>query len=457
KNTYSAESRGKLLRWFKSTVRHMGSRKTNMIAVGTLLHTESLLARFVNRNEFQNWNNKIIYRAVIHDARREDLWERWAKIVFFQEKYKGTIAKYQFDEENLDFDAIFPKLRERSYVMEDSRVASWFDCLDEGFKASFPDYSERQFQQIEMLLKYFREEQGGLKAADSFFNDHKELMLEGSKVLWEDQHDYYSLMKIKKIEGPYEFNREMQNDPRNLEDCYFNPEKFQYWTKKYETEADLLNDFRDELDFFGACDPSMGEGKGKNLDYSAIIILARHRKEGIFYLLKADIKQRTPEELVQDIVNCHRGRTFSGFVMEANLFQSLFIHSIRIQAAQDGVHTSIQPIHNTTNKEHRIKQLGNYITPGWIRFCRDHERLLEQLTDFPMGSHDDGPDALEMALRCANLTPPGTKWASLTSDHGSPELKILPENVRDPNRREYGSDYDIYNDKLENDPWDDDD
>jgi len=468
KNTYSLESRSKLLKWFKSTIRYAGSKKTNMVAVGTLLHTESLLSRFVNRNEFQNWNNKVIYRAVISDAKREDLWEKWVKIRFFQEKYKGTIAKYQFDEENLDFSAIFPKLRERNYVAEDNHVASGFDVLDEGFKGYFPDYSERQFLLLEMLLKYFREEQDGLKAADSFFNDHRELMEEGAKVLWPEEYDYYSLMKIKKIEGPYEFNREMQNDPRSLEDCYFDPEKFEYWTKKYPTEADLINDLGDELDFFGACDPSMGpkmgvnagKRKGKDRDYSAIIVLARHRKENIFYVLKADIKVRTPEELVQDIVNCHRGRTFSGFVFETNVFQGLFIPSIRTLAAHEGVHTSIQPINSNGNKEYRIRQLGNYITPGWIRFSREHERLLEQLKDFPMSSHDDGPDALEMVLRCANQTLPGTVWGSLTSDDGSSQLKILPENVRDPNKKNYGKDYDPTDDSTGEDYYygkDDDD
>jgi hypothetical protein len=28
--------------------------------------------------------------------------------------------------------------------------------------------------------------------------------------------------------------------------------------------------------------------------------------------------------------------------------------------------------------------------------------LVDQLRDFPAGAHDDGPDALEMALRLAN-------------------------------------------------------
>ena len=83
KNTYTAEAREKLLKWFKGTVRFIGSKRTNMVAVGTLLHPESLLSRFINQNEFQNWDPKLIYKAVIENAKREDFWERWRKIVFY--------------------------------------------------------------------------------------------------------------------------------------------------------------------------------------------------------------------------------------------------------------------------------------------------------------------------------------------------------------------------------------
>lgn len=445
KNTYTSESRAKLLKWFKGTVRFIGSKRTNMVAVGTLLHPESLLARFINRNEFQNWNTKLVYRAVIEDAKREDLWEKWKDIVFFKEKYQGKLARYLFDEEGLDFDALFPKIIGQNYVDQNHYVVQWFNGVDEAFRSECPELKEEQFQKIDAILTFLRKREDGIKAADCFFHDHKQEMLEGSKVLWESEHDYYSLMKNKKIEGPQEFNREMQNDPKNIEECYFNPDKFEYWTRKFETEAALVNEFRDDLEYFGACDPSMG-GKGKNADYSAIVILARHRRENIFYILKADIKQRSPDELIQDIVNCHRLRTFSGFVMEANLFQGLFISSIRTQSAQEGVPTSVEPIYNTTNKEHRIRQLGNFITPGWLRFAKDHDRLLEQLRDFPLGSHDDGPDALEMALRCANSTKPGTVWAGLNTNDGSPQ--VLSPFTRDPDAREYGPNYDTNDDST---------
>lgn len=450
KNTYTAEAREKVLKWFKGTVRYMGSpKRTNMVAVGTLLHTESLLARFINRNEFQNWETKLLYKAVIEDAKREDLWEQWRKIVFFQEKYKGKVSKHLFDNAGLDYDAMLPSIKKRNYIDEQGHVVEWFDGLDDVFKNLCPELSEEHLLKLENILMFIKNNEEGVLAADGFFYDHKIDMLLGSKVLWEAEHDYYSLMKIKKIEGPHEFNREMQNDPKNAEDCVFDPEKFEYWTKKHESEVELINAYKDDLEFFGACDPSIGSKK-RTSDYSAIIILARHRKENTLYVLSAEIKKRSQEELVQDIVNCHRNRSFAGFVFEANLFQVLFIPAIRIHAAQEGVHVSILPIQSMGNKELRVKQLANFITPGWLRFSKDHERLLEQMKDFMQpGSHDDGPDALEMAVRCANSTKPGTVWAGLNTNDGSP--RILSPYCQNPDAREYGEAYNKYNDSTPKD------
>jgi hypothetical protein len=52
----------------------------------------------------------------------------------------------------------------------------------------------------------------------------------------------------------------------------------------------------------------------------------------------------------------------------------------------------------------RIRRLGSYLSKRQLRFlaCSPSTRLLvEQLRDFPCGAHDDGPDALEMAIRLA--------------------------------------------------------
>ena len=62
-------------------------------------------------------------------------------------------------------------------------------------------------------------------------------------------------------------------------------------------------------------------------------------------------------------------------------------------------------IDNQVNKQGRIRRLTPYLAGGRIRFKAQSpgaRLLVKQLRDFPHADHDDGPDALEMALRLAN-------------------------------------------------------
>jgi predicted phage terminase large subunit-like protein len=62
-------------------------------------------------------------------------------------------------------------------------------------------------------------------------------------------------------------------------------------------------------------------------------------------------------------------------------------------------------INNSTNKLVRIRRLGPYLSQHRLRFHAKSPAtrlLVDQLRDFPLGAHDDGPDALEMAIRLAD-------------------------------------------------------
>ena len=70
-------------------------------------------------------------------------------------------------------------------------------------------------------------------------------------------------------------------------------------------------------------------------------------------------------------------------------------------------------IHNSTDKTGRIQSLQSLIKSGNLRLSRRHIILLEQLRQFPMGKHDDGPDALQMAVSVTSAQPPtlsGVSW-----------------------------------------------
>lgn len=244
-------------------------------------------------------------------------------------------------------------------------------------------------------------DEGGFHAANRFFEDNKAVMLEGTKVLWEMMEDYYTLMKIREIEGSFSFDSEKQNDPTSARDCRYNPDDFYYWDDAHPTTEKLLESFGNEYSIIAACDPSVGVMTSRS-DHSAIIVLAKHK--GKLYCLDADIKQRPQDELVEAIINfCKIRRPMNKFVIEANLFPELLLKTVQEHAYKENVVAPFKEIRNIKNKELRIFGMETYITTGTILFSRKHSVLLDQLKYFPRGDHDDGPDALEMALREAEV------------------------------------------------------
>jgi predicted phage terminase large subunit-like protein len=103
-----------------------------------------------------------------------------------------------------------------------------------------------------------------------------------------------------------------------------------------------------------------------------------------------------------------RNSGWPGFAVEANQFQELLVADFdRATENRGGVPFPIYPVNNMVNKEVRIRRLGSYLSRGLIRFKGSSpgaELLVQQLREFPEGDHDDGPDALEMAIRLAAET-----------------------------------------------------
>jgi len=60
---------------------------------------------------------------------------------------------------------------------------------------------------------------------------------------------------------------------------------------------------------------------------------------------------------------------------------------------------ALQGYTSTKNKEDRILSMAPKIGLGWLEFDKSlPAQLFEQMQQFPTGSHDDGPDAVERAI-----------------------------------------------------------
>jgi predicted phage terminase large subunit-like protein len=152
-----------------------------------------------------------------------------------------------------------------------------------------------------------------------------------------------------------------------------------------------------------ALDPSKGHDARRG-DYSAFVMLSVSQ-DGRMYV-DADLARRPTPQIVADGVEWIRRFEPQAFGTETNQYQELLEQDFAEELARQGV-KGISPwgIDNRVNKVIRIRRLGPLLSQRRLLFRENSPStrlLVDQLRDFPLGDHDDGPDALEMAVRLAD-------------------------------------------------------
>lgn len=244
----------------------------------------------------------------------------------------------------------------------------------------------------------------GEVAASDFLSEHRAEMHEGARVLWPERESYEDLMLLRATQGRASFQAEKQNEPMDPDSCLFREEAIRYWDDSAEpefTDADeLRNRLGPRLRFHGACDPSLGRS-GRGGDYTAIVTVAVDTQTDRMYVVDADIARRRPEQTIRRIVELSKIYDYEEFSVETNQFQELLAEQLETRLREQGRYMRLERVNHTGNKKARIQSLEPWVASGRLRFSRRHAVLLEQLRQFPLGAHDDGPDALEMAVSIA--------------------------------------------------------
>jgi predicted phage terminase large subunit-like protein len=247
-----------------------------------------------------------------------------------------------------------------------------------------------------------QEQFGGKTGADparAYLAENAAAMGSG-RVLWPEAYSYDHLMQIRLREGEAAFQAELQNEPLDPQQCIFSSANMIYWDDQYSSVEHLLGSLGAHGDFYGACDPSLG-GDPTRGDYTAIIILFKPRKSNVKYVIAADLARMTPDKAIEKILQYGKMYRMTNFGVESNQFQQLMVDDLKRRARSQGIALPIHSIKNRAAKQQRIAALEPEVSQGLLVFSRRHQLLLEQLRAFPMGKHDDGPDALEMAVSTA--------------------------------------------------------
>jgi predicted phage terminase large subunit-like protein len=233
------------------------------------------------------------------------------------------------------------------------------------------------------------------RAARAFYEEHRDEMNTGARVLWPELEDLYTLMCMRAEGGRAAFEREKQNSPIAPEQCE--------WPEDHFDESIWFDQWPRQLAIKTlAIDPSKGADSRRS-DYSAIVMLGLDRR-GVLYA-EADLARRPVSQIVADGVALYRRFQPHAFGVEINQFQELLGSEFETEFRRQGV-LAPRPrlIDNHVNKLVRIRRLGPHLATGRLKMKSNSPGtalLVDQLRDFPAGDHDDGPDALEMALRLA--------------------------------------------------------
>jgi predicted phage terminase large subunit-like protein len=236
---------------------------------------------------------------------------------------------------------------------------------------------------------------GYRQAARRFYEEHRQDMEAGAILLWPEEEDLYTLMCMRVEGGRTAFEREKQNSPVNPDLCE--------WPESYFDESIWFETWPGRLLVKTlALDPSKGADSRRG-DYSALVMLGVDRQGLVF--VEADLARRPTPQIVADGVEIYRRFRPDVFGIEANQFQDLLGAEFESELRRQGLLAARPwPLENHVNKLVRIRRLGPYLAGRRLRFKTGSpgtRELVEQLQQFPIGDHDDGPDALEMAVRLA--------------------------------------------------------
>lgn len=267
------------------------------------------------------------------------------------------------------------------------------------------------WDQFEALLLNAENPQIGEAAAMAFYGERKAAMDKGAKVSWPALRPLVKLMIRRAREGHAAFDSEQQNDPVAGEDAPF-ANSIRFWVNRL-----------DEWIFYGACDPSLGR-QGNSRDPSAIGVGGYQRERGILSVVEAQIKKRTPDRIISDIIEFQREYCCIVWGVEAVQFQEFLRTELVKRSAAQGVPVPARALTPITDKVLRIESLQPHMHNGLILLHSSQQTLVDQFRHFPKADHDDGPDMVQMLWMLAVT---GGIAAAAQSGNGTDEPQTARE------------------------------
>ena len=159
----------------------------------------------------------------------------------------------------------------------------------------------------------------------------------------------------------------------------------------------------EDAEVFAFCDPSLGVD-----DPSAIVTVLK--QDHAWTVLHCDIGYWSHTQLIEKLIELQSRYKYRAVGIEANSLGKAksdtepcsFEIVLRERQSLAGVTVPYKLVWHGVPKAARIESVEPYYTNGQLQFLetwnQDYPELIDQLIQFPLAAHDDGPDALAGAV-----------------------------------------------------------
>jgi predicted phage terminase large subunit-like protein len=207
------------------------------------------------------------------------------------------------------------------------------------------------------------------------------------RITYPERFDETDLQGLHDALGSYMFSCLYLNTPVRSEDMTFRQEWFDY----YVTEPQHLINYT-TVDPGG--DPEDTKG---NPDYNVVMTTGKDLSSGRIYVLDYFHERCNPGELIGAIFRHYKKWHPVKVVVEGVAYQKSLGYWIRERMRKQAEFFNLEFLtHGKASKGSRIQSLQPIIQTKTLVFRKWMTELVNELTSFPLGAHDDLADALAM-------------------------------------------------------------
>lgn len=279
------------------------------------------------------------------------------------------------------------------------------------------------------------------EAARAFFEQNREAMEHGARVLWPEHEDYEQLQAQLATQGRRAFFQEKQNEPLGPDEALFDVERC--WRLRVEgegwvrvppggAEAPMTTTrlARADLRFFAFLDTALGKRRADGLGDFAALATVGVARDGALALVDLWVKRAAPSAQIEALFQRHDEFGYERVAIEGTGFQELVAGEFA-RVAEQRRHEGHRPappldvVKPTRRKEARIAALEPALATGRLALAEGlDEEFWDELARYPRVAHDDALDAAAGVMELA------TQWAARATNRDD-----ILRREREPERR----------------------